>query len=466
MHVDGAYGGFFQLTERGHERFAGIERRRQHHARSAQGAVPAVRDRRARRARRRGAARRPHVGADYLQDLAPPGDLPNYSEYSPELSREFRGLRVWMPLQLHGVAAFREALDEKLDLTAHLYEALAGHPRGRGPVGAAAHDGAVPPPRAPTTRPTRRSWRASTPAKRVLPVQHDDPRPLHAARVHREPPHAPRPHRRVHRGRSARPPGRAEPAVPELPEVRALAERLTRPRPGGVLHRVDLLQFSALKTFEPRLDSLAGRTLESVGTRGKYLVFELGRAAAARAPVAGRTGGRRVAAEDDEAAGLGGAAAVRRPPGGPGEGVRHAAQGRLVGAGRGRRRAAREARARGRLRRGRRAAPHGRRQPPRPHDPARPAHARRGRPRVQRRRPAPREALARTPRSRSSTPTSASGSSTSLRGSSPTPSRPNAGAPAGCPTKLGDHFTVHNRTARRVRSAATTCAASPTSRTR
>ena len=65
-----------------------------------------------------------HVGADYLQDLAPPGDLPNYSEYSPELSREFRGLRVWMPLQLHGVAAFRDALDEKLDLTTHLYEAL------------------------------------------------------------------------------------------------------------------------------------------------------------------------------------------------------------------------------------------------------------------------------------------------------------------------------------------------------
>jgi len=31
---------------------------------------------------------------------------------------------VWMPLQLHGVGAFREALDEKLDLTAHLLEAL------------------------------------------------------------------------------------------------------------------------------------------------------------------------------------------------------------------------------------------------------------------------------------------------------------------------------------------------------
>jgi formamidopyrimidine-DNA glycosylase len=63
--------------------------------------------------------------------------------------------------------------------------------------------------------------------------------------------------------------------VPELPEVRALAERLHQAEAGGVLHRVDLLQFSALKTFEPRLDSLAGRTLGSVGARGKYLVFSL-----------------------------------------------------------------------------------------------------------------------------------------------------------------------------------------------
>jgi formamidopyrimidine-DNA glycosylase len=63
--------------------------------------------------------------------------------------------------------------------------------------------------------------------------------------------------------------------VPELPEIRALAERLQTAVGGEVLHRVDVLQFSALKTVEPRLDSLAGRTLEEMGTRGKYLVFEL-----------------------------------------------------------------------------------------------------------------------------------------------------------------------------------------------
>ncbi|CAN5738838.1 hypothetical protein BH18ACT17_BH18ACT17_15400 [soil metagenome] len=67
-------------------------------------------------------------GAAYLQDLPPSGELPNYSEHSLELSREFRGLRVWFPLRLHGVEAFREALDEKLDLAVYLADALADDP--------------------------------------------------------------------------------------------------------------------------------------------------------------------------------------------------------------------------------------------------------------------------------------------------------------------------------------------------
>ena len=128
MHVDGAYGGFFQLTERGRDRFHGIDGADSITLDPHKGlflpygtGALVVRDAQALREAH-------HVGADYLQDLAPPGELPNYSEYSPELSRDFRGLRVWMPLQVHGVAAFRDALDEKLDLTAYLHDALATLP--------------------------------------------------------------------------------------------------------------------------------------------------------------------------------------------------------------------------------------------------------------------------------------------------------------------------------------------------
>jgi formamidopyrimidine-DNA glycosylase len=64
--------------------------------------------------------------------------------------------------------------------------------------------------------------------------------------------------------------------VPELPEVQALAERLTDAVGGSGLGAADMLQFSSLKTVTPRASELVGRTLDRVGRRGKYLVFELG----------------------------------------------------------------------------------------------------------------------------------------------------------------------------------------------
>jgi aromatic-L-amino-acid/L-tryptophan decarboxylase len=64
------------------------------------------------------ALRKAHQGAaGYLQDVAAALGQVNFTDISPELSRDFRGLRVWLPLQLHGLNAFREQLREKLELT-------------------------------------------------------------------------------------------------------------------------------------------------------------------------------------------------------------------------------------------------------------------------------------------------------------------------------------------------------------
>jgi formamidopyrimidine-DNA glycosylase len=60
-----------------------------------------------------------------------------------------------------------------------------------------------------------------------------------------------------------------------MPEVQALAERLDEVLQGAVLEQLDLMQFSSLKTFAPRPDEALGRTIERVGRRGKYLVLEL-----------------------------------------------------------------------------------------------------------------------------------------------------------------------------------------------
>ena len=64
--------------------------------------------------------------------------------------------------------------------------------------------------------------------------------------------------------------------MPELPEIQALAERLTDAVGGSSLTAVSPLQFSSLKTVLPRASELVGRTLEDVGRRGKYLVFGYG----------------------------------------------------------------------------------------------------------------------------------------------------------------------------------------------
>ncbi len=61
--------------------------------------------------------------------------------------------------------------------------------------------------------------------------------------------------------------------MPELPEIQALAERLDAALAGSVLEAHELLGFASLETAVPPPDDLAGRTLEHVGRRGKYLLL-------------------------------------------------------------------------------------------------------------------------------------------------------------------------------------------------
>jgi aromatic-L-amino-acid decarboxylase len=117
LHVDAAYGGFFVLTERGRHKLAGIERADSIVLDPHKGLfLPygtgslLVRD---------GAAlRRAHtVSAGYLPEMQTDPDFLDFAEMSPELSRDHRGLRVWLPIKMHGIEPFRRNLEEKLDLT-------------------------------------------------------------------------------------------------------------------------------------------------------------------------------------------------------------------------------------------------------------------------------------------------------------------------------------------------------------
>ncbi len=125
FHVDAAYGGYFLLLDEYKEKMKSIEQ-----------ADSVVLD--------------PHKGlflpygtgivlvkekrhlqeafaydAHYMQDTTATTDSVSPADVSPELSKHFRGLRMWLPLKLYGEQPFRDCLQEKLLLTRYFTERVA-----------------------------------------------------------------------------------------------------------------------------------------------------------------------------------------------------------------------------------------------------------------------------------------------------------------------------------------------------
>jgi aromatic-L-amino-acid/L-tryptophan decarboxylase len=129
LHVDGAYGGFFALCAEGRRILKGMHLSDSltldpHKGlfmpfgtgtvlvREGQKLFDAL-----------------YADAHYLQDVIPsPDDTSRVlremapKDLSPELTRPFRGLRLWLPLQLLGTRPFQAALEEKLLLARYFYQ--------------------------------------------------------------------------------------------------------------------------------------------------------------------------------------------------------------------------------------------------------------------------------------------------------------------------------------------------------
>jgi glutamate/tyrosine decarboxylase-like PLP-dependent enzyme len=124
FHVDGAYGAFFALCPEGREVLRGMgesdsiimDPHKTLFLPYGTGAV-LVRN-------RRDLFASYDVEADYMQDARSANEEVSPADISPELSRHFRGLRLWLPLKLAGVRPFRAALSEKIQLARYFHREI------------------------------------------------------------------------------------------------------------------------------------------------------------------------------------------------------------------------------------------------------------------------------------------------------------------------------------------------------
>jgi glutamate/tyrosine decarboxylase-like PLP-dependent enzyme len=134
FHVDAAYGGFFLLTDHGRSALEGIERSHSAVLDPHKGlflpygsgivvvreAAPLL-------------AGHNYTGS-YMQDTWADATEISPADVSPELSRHFRALRMWLPLAVLGTSPFRAALEEKLLLARYFHRQIARAGFEVGPV--------------------------------------------------------------------------------------------------------------------------------------------------------------------------------------------------------------------------------------------------------------------------------------------------------------------------------------------
>jgi aromatic-L-amino-acid/L-tryptophan decarboxylase len=124
LHVDGAYGGLFALCDEGRALLRGIEEADSvaldpHKTLFLPYGTGAALVRDGRLLQDAFSA-----SGEYIKPLGESEVGPSPADLSPELTRHFRALRLWLPLQMAGIAAFRAAQAEKLALARYFHARL------------------------------------------------------------------------------------------------------------------------------------------------------------------------------------------------------------------------------------------------------------------------------------------------------------------------------------------------------
>jgi glutamate/tyrosine decarboxylase-like PLP-dependent enzyme len=124
FHVDGAYGGLFALCDEGRELLRGIEQADSvaldpHKTLFLPYGTGAALVREGQHLSEAFSAT-----AHYISPLGESEVGPSPADLSPELTRHFRAMRLWLPLQIAGISAFRAAQSEKLALARYFHARL------------------------------------------------------------------------------------------------------------------------------------------------------------------------------------------------------------------------------------------------------------------------------------------------------------------------------------------------------
>jgi len=124
LHVDGAYGGLFALCEEGRALLTGIAQADSialdpHKTLFLPYGTGAALVRDGRLLQEAFSA-----SGEYIRPLGESEVGPSPADLSPELTRHFRALRLWLPLQIAGIGAFRAAQAEKLALARYFHARL------------------------------------------------------------------------------------------------------------------------------------------------------------------------------------------------------------------------------------------------------------------------------------------------------------------------------------------------------